>query len=165
MMQLMKIFIKREQQHKARHNVYELNDCLWGWLYILVWWSQYHNHMCTVIWWLYIHWFHNKYLTAFASSIDEYHMLQLYFWIVSVLQLLNSLYRIVGKFGRGMFSKFDKLSMIHQPKTIQISILTTNNLLVDLLICQTFFCQMLEKSKFTLAKLSRYTVVNTCVVV
>ena len=40
-------------------------------------------------------------------------------------------------------------------------VLTINNLLVDLLICQTFFRQMLEMSQFTkfsLAKLSCYTV-------
>ena len=35
-------------------------------------------------------------------------------------------------------------------------VLTINNLLADLLICQTFIHQMLEKSRF--AKLSRYTV-------
>ena len=35
-------------------------------------------------------------------------------------------------------------------------VLTIDNLLADLLICQTFFRQMLEKSQF--AKLSRYTV-------
>ena len=44
-------------------------------------------------------------------------------------------------------------SVIRQTKTIQIS---TNNLLADLLIRQTFFRQMLETSQF--AKLSRYTV-------
>ena len=31
-------------------------------------------------------------------------------------------YRIVGKIGGGKFGKFDDSSMIHQPKTIQISI-------------------------------------------
>ena len=36
--------------------------------------------------------------------------------------------------------------MIRQTKTIQISILTINNLLADLLICQTFFHQMLKES-------------------
>ena len=45
--------------------------------------------------------------------------------------------------------------MIHQTKTIQVS----NNLLANLLICQTFFHQMLEKSQF--AKLSHYTVMLT----
>ena len=47
--------------------------------------------------------------------------------------------------------------MIFQIKTIQI----INNLLADLLIHQTFFCQMLEKSQFTKlppAKLSHYMV-------
>ena len=47
-------------------------------------------------------------------------------------------------------------------------VLTINNLLADLLICQTFFHQMLETSQFTkfplpnfpLAKLSRYTATN-----
>ena len=39
-------------------------------------------------------------------------------------------------------------------------VLTINNLLADLLICQSFFCQMLEKSQF--AKLSCSTVlINT----
>ena len=47
-------------------------------------------------------------------------------------------YRIAGKFG-----EFDELSVICQTKTIQI-----NNLLADLLICQTF----------PPAKLSHYTV-------
>ena len=45
--------------------------------------------------------------------------------------------------------------MIRQTKTIQISILTINNLLADLLIRQ-----MLERSQF--AKLSRYTVYGEC---
>ena len=36
-------------------------------------------------------------------------------------------------------------------------VLTINNLLADLLIRQTFFCQMLETSHF--AKLSHYTVI------
>ena len=45
----------------------------------------------------------------------------------------------------GKFGKFGESSMIHQTKTIQIS--TYNkNLLVDVLIHQTFFRQMLEKS-------------------
>ena len=37
-------------------------------------------------------------------------------------------------------------------------VLTINNLLADLLIRQTFFCQMLETSQF--AKLSHYTVAS-----
>ena len=61
-------------------------------------------------------------------------------------------YRIVRKFGGGKFDKFGKLSVIHQTKTIQIIVLTINNLLAALLICQTFFRQRLEQSQF--AKLS-----------
>ena len=57
-------------------------------------------------------------------------------------------YRIAGKFG-----KFGLLSAILPTKLI----LTINNLLADLLICQTFFCQMFETSQFT--KLSHYTVI------
>ena len=51
--------------------------------------------------------------------------------------------------------------MIHQTKTTQNSIYN-NNQLTDLLICQTFFCQMLIKSQFAKlspSKLSRYRVV------
>ena len=62
----------------------------------------------------------------------------------------------------GKFGEFGKSFMIHQTKTIQIS--TTIKLLADLLIHQTFFCQILEKSQFAKlspaklspAKLSRY---------
>ena len=56
---------------------------------------------------------------------------------------------IAGKFG-----EFGELSVIHQTKAIQIS----NNLLADLLIHLTFFCQKLKKNQFT--KLSHYTVYN-----
>ena len=50
--------------------------------------------------------------------------------------LTQTTYRVMGKFG-----KFGELSVIFQAKTIQIS--TYNNLLADILICQTFFCQRL----------------------
>ena len=49
----------------------------------------------------------------------------------------------------GKFGEFGKSSVIHQTKTIQI-VLTINNLLADLLIHQTFFHQMLEKSQFAI---------------
>ena len=39
----------------------------------------------------------------------------------------------------GMFGEFGRSSVIHQTKTIQI----IDSLLADLLICQTFFRQML----------------------
>ena len=58
---------------------------------------------------------------------------------------------IAGKFGRGKFGEFGELSAIHQNKLV----LKINNLLTDLLIRQTFVCQMLETSQFT--KLSHYT--------
>ena len=45
----------------------------------------------------------------------------------------------------GKFGKFGEFSIIHQTKTIQISIII-NNLLVDLKLYQTFFSQMLQKS-------------------
>ena len=64
---------------------------------------------------------------------------------------VNMHYSIVGKFG-----KYGELSMICQTKTIQISTYNYNNLLADVLICQTFFRQILKKSQF--AKLSRYTI-------
>ena len=44
----------------------------------------------------------------------------------------------------GKFGEFGELSAIHQTKLV----LTINNLLADLLIRQTFFCQMLETSQF-----------------
>ena len=37
---------------------------------------------------------------------------------------------------------------VGEAKTIEV-VLTMNNLLADLLIHQTFFCQMLKKSQFT----------------
>ena len=44
----------------------------------------------------------------------------------------------------GKFGEFGELSAIRQTKLV----LTINNLLADLLIRQTFFCQMLETSQF-----------------
>ena len=61
------------------------------------------------------------------------------------------------KVWQGKFGKFGESSMIHQTKTIQISIYN-KHLLADLLIRQTYFCQMLEKSQFV--KLSRYMVIS-----
>ena len=143
-MQLVKIFIKREQQHKYRH-IYELNDCLWGWLYILVWWSQYHNHMCTVIWWLYIHWLHNKCLTAFASSIGEYHMLQLYFWIVSVSCNYWIYYTVQQESLVGeCLANLTNCQWFANLKPSKL-VLTTNNLLADLLIHKTSFAKCLKR--------------------
>ena len=55
---------------------------------------------------------------------------------------------------RGKFGVFGESSTIRQTKTKLV--LTINNLLVDVLIRQTFFHQMLETSQC--AKLSRYTV-------
>ena len=54
-----------------------------------------------------------------------------------------------------MWEEFGKLSIIRQPITIQISTCITS-LFVDPLIRQTFFRQMLEKSKYT--KLSHYMI-------
>ena len=51
-------------------------------------------------------------------------------------------YHIDGKFGGGKFAKLKPFKLV----------LTINNLLADLLICQIFFCQMCKKSQF--AKLS-----------
>ena len=75
-------------------------------------------------------------------------------------------YCIAEKFGGGKFGKFGELSAICQTKLV----LTINNLLADLLIRQTLFCQMLETSQF--AKHSphqtfplygtRYTESKTC---
>ena len=65
-------------------------------------------------------------------------------------------YHIVRKFGREKFGEFGKSSMIHQTEPSKL-VLTINNLLADLLICQTFFHQMLETSHF--AKLSPH---QTC---
>ena len=55
----------------------------------------------------------------------------------------------------GNVDKFGESSMICQTKTIQIS--TYNYNLADLLICQTFFYQMLETNQFT--NVSLHTVV------
>ena len=49
------------------------------------------------------------------------------------------------------FGKFGESSVICQTKPPKV-VLTINNPLADVLICQTFLCQMLEKSQF--AKLS-----------
>ena len=57
---------------------------------------------------------------------------------------------IVTKFG-----EFGESFVICQPKLFKL-VLTTNNFIADLLIRQTFFCQMLKKSKFN--KLSCYRV-------
>ena len=62
---------------------------------------------------------------------------------------------MAGKFVGEKIGKFGESSVIRQTKIIQIK-LTINNLLADLLIRQTFFRQMLEKSQY--AKFSRYTV-------
>ena len=65
------------------------------------------------------------------------------------LNIAITAYRIAGKFG-----EFGELFVIRQTNLV----LTIDNLLADLLICQTFFRQMLKKSQFT--KLSRYTVIT-----
>ena len=57
-------------------------------------------------------------------------------------------YCTAGKFGGGKFSEFGESSAICQTKTIKL-VFTINNLLADLLICQTFFHQTLKKSQFT----------------
>ena len=67
--------------------------------------------------------------------------------MLALLKYQCYIYHIPGKFGESY--------MICQTKTIQTSY---NNLLADLLIHHTFFCQMLEKSPFT--NLSHYMVVN-----
>ena len=48
----------------------------------------------------------------------------------------------------GKFGEFGKSSMNAKLKPSNL-VLTINNLLADLLIRQTFFCQMLKKSQFT----------------
>ena len=62
----------------------------------------------------------------------------------------------------GKFGEFDNSSVIRQTKLKPSNlVLTINNLLIDLLICQTFFHQMLKKSYFTKlppAKVPHYTV-------
>ena len=61
-------------------------------------------------------------------------------------------YHIAGKFGGGKVLRIWWIIMIWQTKTIQITIVfTINNLLADLLIHQSFFHQMLEKSQFASA--------------
>ena len=57
----------------------------------------------------------------------------------------------------GKFGEFDESFMIRQLKPPKL-VVTINNLLANLLIRQTFFHQMLEKSQF--AKLSCYMVHN-----
>ena len=69
-------------------------------------------------------------------------------------------YRMEGNFGRGNVGEFGESSVIRQTKTIQISTYH-NNLLADLLIHQTFFCQMLKRvdlPMFSLTKVSLHTV-------
>ena len=44
------------------------------------------------------------------------------------------------------FGEFGELFVIRQTKTIQLIVLTIDNLLADLLIRQTFFRQLLGKS-------------------
>ena len=51
------------------------------------------------------------------------------------------------------FGECGKLSMIRQTKTIQISTYKNNDLLIDLLTCQTF-PQMLKRRRFS--KMSRF---------
>ena len=53
------------------------------------------------------------------------------------------MYHIAGKFG-----KLGELSMTYQTKPSKL-VLAINNLLADILVCQIFFHQMLEKSQFT----------------
>ena len=63
----------------------------------------------------------------------------------------------MGKFGEGKFGEFGESSMIRQSKLV----LTIKNLLADLVIRQTSFCQMLERvnsPNFPPAKLFRYTI-------
>ena len=67
--------------------------------------------------------------------------------LVSPSKINRIYYRISGKFG-----EFGVLSAIRQTKLV----LTINNLLVDLLIHQTFFRQMLKTSQF--AKLSPHQI-------
>ena len=50
----------------------------------------------------------------------------------------------------GEFSKFGQSFVIHQTKITKITTVPAiNNLLSDLLIYQTFFCQIFEKAQFT----------------
>ena len=57
-------------------------------------------------------------------------------------------YRMEGNFGGGNVGEFGESSVIHQTKPSKL-VLTINNLLVNLLIRQTFFRQILETSQFT----------------
>ena len=60
-------------------------------------------------------------------------------------------YRIAGK-----FDKFGESSVIHQTNLL----LTIDNLLADLLIRQTFFYQMLEKSQFAKLSLANFPAIR-----
>ena len=51
---------------------------------------------------------------------------------------------MVEKFGRGKFGEFDKSSMIHQTKPYKL-VLTINDLLAALFICQTLCAKLSEK--------------------
>ena len=69
---------------------------------------------------------------------------------------------IAGKFGGGKFGEFGEFDELYpwfaKLKASKLE-LTINNLLADLLICQTFFCRIHEKSQFVPpAKLSHHTV-------
>ena len=64
-------------------------------------------------------------------------------------------YHIARKFGGVTFGEFGESFMICQPKPSKL-VLTTNNVITDLLIQQTYFRKMLKKSKFT--KLSCYRI-------
>ena len=73
----------------------------------------------------------------------------------------NTIYRIAGKFEGGKFGEFGKSSMILPAKSSNL-VLTIDKLLADLLFCQNFFHQTLEKSQFT--KFSCYTVCRNAIV-
>ena len=63
----------------------------------------------------------------------------------TVMQFADDLYYCIGgKFGRG---KFGKSSVIHQLKSSKL-VVTINNPLADLFICQTSFHQNLHLSAF-----------------
>ena len=76
-------------------------------------------------------------LQVYISGNPLLPMLQLYIYIP-----------YSRKVWQGKLDKFGKLFVIRQTKLV----LTIDNLMADLLICQTFFCQMLKTSQF--AKLS-----------
>ena len=63
------------------------------------------------------------------------------------------IYCIAGKFGGGSLANLANPSSFAKLKSSKL-VLKINNLLADLLICQTLFHQMLEKSQF--AKLSHH---------